>query len=282
MIEDKKTVRDYYKEHFSELSYSKKFHFATRMKNWFKTDEYNEFLATNEPDHNLLSILQNNNYSGVVFYEARKPFFEKYNGLYGLEATLFRVFHLLHEYSVDLREDFLSLYGGKEKLYALCDELRADDDAFFTLTTFLVNVIALTEELFPRNIDIYAEMLEKALSSTQDVMKVYLYTHIMLCESCFYHKNIDKHLDLYRQALENCDKIISDSFDEISFDMKFEFLVCARMINYNPAVKEQIRDEAAKNKDGYIRDPRKIARLNSVDGAEHRNVLYIMSGLDTL
>ena len=76
MIEDKKTVRDYYKEHFSELSYSKKFHFATRMKNWFKTDEYNEFLATNEPDHNLLSILQNNNYSGVVFYEARKPFFE--------------------------------------------------------------------------------------------------------------------------------------------------------------------------------------------------------------
>lgn len=281
MNNESMTVEEYYKKYFDELSSDKKYHFATRMKNWFKTSDYDEFLTQNEPSHDLLSILNNNDYSHVNFYEERKPYFEKYDGLYGLEATLFRVFHLLYEYDVDLREDFLNLYGDKEKLYKLCDELRSDDGAFFALTTYVINVVSLVEELFPRGIDVYQEMLEKSLSSTQDMMKIYLYTHIMLCESRFYHEEINKHVDLYRQAMKSCDKIISDSFDEVSLDMKFEFLVCSRMNDYMPSTREKIRYEALENKDGFIKDPRKAECLNTLNGAEHRNVLYIMSGLET-
>lgn len=274
------TVKKYYTFHFNELTPTKQFHFATRIKNWFKTDEFDGFLASHEPSHDLAALLANDNYSNVNFLEQRRPFFEKYHGLYALEATLFRILHLLLEYDVDLRDDFLELYGGREKLYSLCDELRADDAAFFTLTTFAVNVLALTEELFPRDVDIYAEMLEKTLASAQDVMSIYLYTHIMLCESRFYHEKISKHHELYRRALESCDNIIAASFDDISLDMKFEFLVCANMLGYEANTKERIRQEADANKNDFVRDPRKPERLNTFDGAEHRNVLYIMSGLD--
>lgn len=274
------TVKDYYIQHFFELTPAKQFHFATRMKNWFRTDAFDDFLKANEPSHDLADILANDDYSCANFYDARKPYFEKYKGLYALEATLFRVLHLLLEYDVDLREDFLALYGGREKLYSLCDALRADDDAFFALTSFAVNIIALTEELFPRSIDVYAEMLEKTLMRSQDVMSIYLYTHIMLCESRFYHKKEIGHRELYLRALENCDEIILSFFDEVTLDMKIEFLVCARMLGYDAKTKEAIREEADANKKDYVRDNRKPERLNTFDGAEHRNVLYIMSGLD--
>ena len=274
------TVKNYYISHFGELTPAKQFHFATRIKNWFQTNEFDEFLAAHEPNHNLGTILENDDYSRVNFYEVRNPYFEKYQGLYALEATLFRMLHLLLEYNVDLREDFLDLYGGKEKLYALCDNLRADDRAFFALTTFAVNVLALTEELFPRGIDVYAEMLEKTLASEQSAMSIYLYTHSMLCESLFYHKKELGHRDLYIRALESCDQIIENTFSDITLDMKFEFLVCAEMVGYEAKSKEKIREEAAINKKDFIRDARKPERLNTFDGSEHRNVLYIMSGLD--
>jgi hypothetical protein len=80
--------------------------------------------------------------------------------------------------------------------------------------------------------------------------------------------------------MESCDRIILENFDAISFDIKFEFLVCAEMVGYSAASKEKIRVEAEENKTDFIVDPRKSDRLNTLDGAEHRNVLYMMSGLD--
>ena len=139
--------------------------------------------------------------------------------------------------------------------------------------------MALTEELFPRGIDIYQEMTEKALASVQDKMSIYLYTHIILCESQFYRKAVG-HKELYMQALENCDRIIGDYFEDVSLDMKFEFLVCARMVGYEPKSRETIRLEANENKADYVIDPRQAERLTTFDDMEHRNVLYIMSGLD--
>ena len=60
----------------------------------------------------------------------------------------------------------------------------------------------------------------------------------------------------------------------------FEFLVCANMVGYEAKTTDQIRTEAKINKNDYIVDPRKPERLNMFDGSEHRNVLFIMSGLD--
>lgn len=274
------TVRDYYTAHFDELSAKKQFHFATRIKNWLKTNEFDDYLATHEPSHDLLAILANDDSSMVNYYEERKPYFEKYFGLYTMEATLSRILHLLQEYDVDLRDVFLEIYGGKDKLYALSDALRADDAAFFALSTFAVNVIALTEELFPRKIDVYAEMLEKTLRVEQSENVIYLYTHIMLCESRFYHQEIRDHQELYLRALKSCDEIIVKYYNDISLDMKFEFLVCSKMLDYSAKTIDSIRAEANRHKNEFVRDPRKPERLNTFDGSEHRNVLYVMSGLD--
>ena len=274
------TVREYYTTHFNELSAKKQFHFATRIKNWFKTDQFDHFLANHELNRNLASVLANDDFSRVNYYAERKEYFEKYAGLYATEATLFNVLHLLQEYNIDLRDEFLELYGGREKLYALADALRSDGAAFFTLSSFAVNVIALTEEFFPRQIDVYAEMLEKALNVEQNEKSIYLYTHILLCESRFYHREILQHQELYLRALNNCDRIIAEKYDDISLDIKFEFLVCTKMLNYHSENEDKIRIEAQNNKANFVRDPRKPDRLNTFDGAEHRNVLYIMSGLD--
>lgn len=274
------TVRDYYKAHFDELSKKKKFHLAVRMRNWFSDDSFDGFLNAEKPELSIAKILENDNYENVNYIEERRPYFEKYEGLYGLEAALVQTLMYLYEYNDDRREELLSAFGGVEKLYQLCDNLISDDAGFFTLTTFAVNVIALTEELFPRGNDVYKVMLEKALAVEQNEKSIYLYTHIVLCESKFYHAEIVNHKDLYLRAMESCDRIILENFDAISFDIKFEFLVCAEMVGYSAASKEKIRAEAEENKTDFVVDPRKPDRLNTLDGAEHRNVLYIMSGLD--
>ena len=274
------TVRDYYMAHFEELPEAKRYHFATRMVRWFHSEEFKAYLMEHEPSHDLAAVLENNDYSQVRFYKERKPYFEKYEGLFGLEATLFRVFNLLLDYGVDLREDFLKVYG-RERLYEMCDALRNDTEGFLVLTTYAVNVIALCEELFPRGIDVYGEMLEIALAAEQNKMSIYLYTHIMLCESRFYTKKVENHLELYRRAMMKIDEIIEREYDSISLDMKFESLVCAKMVGYTSELEGRIREEAKKNIDGYVHDPAAIERLNTLDGAEHRNVLYVMSGLDS-
>ena len=61
---------------------------------------------------------------------------------------------------------------------------------------------------------------------------------------------------------------------------KFEFLVCSKMLDYNAKIIDSIRAEANRYKNEFVRDPRKPKRLNTFDGSEHRNVLYVMSGLD--
>lgn len=273
------TVKNYYYEHFNELSEEKQLHFAQRMKRWADEDRFDTFLAEHEPSHDLAAVLANNDYTKVRFLEERQPFFEKYQGIFGLEAALFRVLNLRLEYGVDLRDELLGLYG-EEQLYALCDALRGDSQAFFVLTTWVVNVLALVEEFYPRGIDIYGEMLEKALAGEQNIMSIYLYTHILLCESMFYTRKDIGHLRQYQQAMENMDDIIERNYDGVSLDMKFEFLVCAKMLGYESRLRERIGAEAEANKDGFVHDLRVGASRNTLDGAEHRNVLYIMSGLD--
>ena len=54
-----------------------------------------------------------------------------------------------------------------------------------------------------------------------------------------------------------------------------------RMVGYEPKCREAIRIEAEDNKDGYIFDPRQAGRTDGLDKMEHRNVLYIMSELES-
>jgi hypothetical protein len=287
------SAKNYYYEHFSELTPEKQFHFATRMKNYFKTHDFDDFLANNKPSSDLSPIFQNNDYSRVNNYQARRPFFEKYAGLYGIEAALFRVHHLLKEYDTDIRDHFTSLYS-LDRLYSITDELLSDGAAIETLSTWAINTIYLTEELFPRSRNVVKELSEWTLMRDPDELDptlfVYLCTHIVLCESQFYTKNLNNSNNtvLLKKLLEESAGVIEKHIDTISLDAAVEFLVCCNMVGVQfPRQRDAIKaicDEYKKDNDyliNYRRDKTPGSYFHTLNGAEHINVLYIMSGLDS-
>ena len=286
------TVREYYYKHFSELNSDKQFHFATRIKNYFKTHDFDEYFKNNRPNSDVAKIISNNDYSRVSNLQLRKPFFEKYPDLYGVEAALFRVHHLLAEYGLDLRDKFLELYP-KKQLYNLSDNLIQDEEAFKILSTWAINAIYLTEELFPRGENVIKRMSEMALNldldSTNPTILSYLYTHIILCESDFYTKNLmnSENLELMKQLLKKCAEVINKNIDTMSLDACVEFLVCSNMVGVDyPDLRAKIAEictEFRKNSPyviNYRRDSTPGSYFHTLNGAEHINVLYIMSGLD--
>ena len=286
------SVRKYYFEHFNELSPEKKFHFAIRMKNFFKISDFDEYLTNNQPSKELKPIIENNNYSRVSNYEMRRPFFEKYAGIYGVEAALFRVHHLLKEYDTDVRNDFLKLYP-QEKLYKLADSLLGDKEALKVLSTWAINIIYLTEELFPRNSDAMRQLFDYAISlDSEDIdatTAVYFYTHLVLCESDYYKKDLNKskNIEQVKTVLSKCEKEVKDNIDTISLDAAIEFLVCVKMagMDYKETEKkiDDLCNKCFENYPyivNYRRDRNPNSRLYTLNGAEHINALYIMSGLD--
>lgn len=287
------TVKEYYFDHFSELSPEKQFHFATRMKNYLKTHHFDDYLEQNKPSTDLRAVIEDNNYSKVSKYELRKPLFEKYPGLYGIEATLFRIHHLLAEYGIDTRNEFKKNYP-LENLYQLSDRLLNDTDAIKILSSWAINTICLTEELFPRGRNVVKQLAEFANSldpqTTEATLFIYLCTHIIICESSFYKKDIKKsdNIVLFSQLLKKCSEVIKDNIDTISLDACIEFLVCCEMIGVRYDKERQliknICNEYLQDSPyliNYRRDNKKGSYFHTLNGAEHINALYIMSGLDS-
>lgn len=281
------SVREYYYQHFDELQPDKQFHFATRIKNYFHCDDFAEYFRHNMPSTDLKVILQNNDFSQVNKLAARQPYFLKYDHIFAIDAALFRINHLLNEYQIDLRSEFVKLVP-LEQLYALADALLADDGAILTLSTWAVNVICLTEILFPRGQNVIRTLAEKSLkfepqaSNADPLLAIYLYTHIILCDSNFYTRPVTE-LDLAHRMLNRCAEIIEQNFSQLILDVRIEFLVCANMSGTDyPDLRQRIATECYKNlaDNDYLIDRRRPKSYYTLNGAEHTNVLFIMSGLD--
>lgn len=280
------SVRDYYYQHFDELDSYDQFHFASRIKNYFKTHDFDDYFKQNVLDQDLAPIFANNDYSKVNNAAERKPYFDKYPNLYAIEAALFRVNHLLNEWGIDIRDQFLQ-YEPKASLYALCDALLADDGAIATLSTWAVNVICLTEYLFPRGKNVVKQLSEKALQLNfpNPLLAIYLYTHIIICDTIFYTRPVNPdNKELFVALLDRCAEIITQNFDDLILDVRIEFLVCANLVGKDyPELRQKIQAECAQilSSQPFITDPRRPKSRHTLSRAEHTNVLYIMSGLDT-
>lgn len=281
------SVRTYYYDHFNELTPDKKFHFATRMKNYFHCHDFADYFKNNMPSTDLKPLLENNDFSHVNNLSARRPYFLKYDQIYGIDLALFRTNHLLNEYQIDLRPQLLKLMP-LEYLYHLSDELMADDGAIVTLSTWAVNVICLIETLFPRHHNVVKSLAEKSLSFAQKfhdadpLLLIYLYTHIILCDSNFYTRPVTEQR-LAAEMLENCARIIDQNFDCLILDVRIEFLVCSNMVGVDyPKLRTRIAQECCQNlkTSPYLVDLRRPKSYHSLNGAEHTNTLFIMSGLD--
>ena len=286
------SVKEYYYEHFNDLSPDKQFHFATRMKNFFKTQDFDEYLKQNKPSTDIMGVLFNNDYSMATNLNVRKSFFEKYPEIYGMEAALFRVHHLLKEYDEDIRGELTDAYP-LEKLYDLSDNLFKDEEALRNLSSWAVNTICLTEELFPRNNNVTTKLAKWVLQSNFDALDAslttYLCTHIVICESEFYTKDLKKssRRDLMTEVLNKCASIIRKNIDTILLDPCIEYLVCRKMIDIPDTKLEKsintICKDCMRNSPyliDYRRDSTPKSYYHTLDGAEHVNALFIMSGLD--
>lgn len=270
-------VQKYYNDHFEQLTPEKKFHYATRIKN-------KSYLSSHKPTETIPNLLAKKDFSKVNFLDLRTPFFTKYPDLFALEATLVYINHLLNIYNDDRCQEFIKLFS-LQKLYQIIDNLENDDEAIIALSTYAINVISLTETLFPRQKTQLKNIAKKSLKYTgEPVLLAYLCTHIIICATDFYyHKIPEEDEDLYRKVLQKAVDLISANFSESSLDIKLEILVCAKLLQCEiPDFKAKTKAECQKIlvKNPYLVDSRRPARSNTLDGAEHRNILFIMSGLD--
>lgn len=222
-------ARETYTERFWELRDDKRFHFATRVKNHFGVNDFDDFFEEYFSDAELAELLSNNDYS-------------------------------------------------EEELFALCDALLEDKPAVSILSTYAIDTICLCENLFPRNIDVVQKLCEH-ISEINSPAAIYLVTHIIICDTNFYVRKIgEQHQEIFCKLLAQCEEYISKNFEGITLDIKLEFLVCAKMAGFETGLKEKIRQECEANMaEGYLQDPRHKHSLNTLNGAEHRNSLLMMS-----
>lgn len=300
------TVRAYYTKHFDELSQEAQLHFATRLKNWYRTDEFLDFFQNNEPTIDLSEIFHNKDYSTVDNLELCRPYFEKYPKLYGLSAALLQVDFFLNEYEKDLRPDLLALIH-KEELHALADELIADDITLATLTPYAISTICLVEILFPRSRNVFAELAAKLLHlKVTPPLITYLISLLIILDTDFYTRPLNpNNLPVYRPLVQHCKTLIETNLISIPLATKLAFLVACKIVNaaatpdanasngqpvswpnaptgFLPLVhKIHAECQASLLRNPYLIDQRSLVLQASLEDATELNTLFILSGLDS-
>ena len=180
------------------------------------------------------------------------------------------------------------------------EDIEKNKKAFAILSTYAVNFIYNLENYLkiektnvsfidPEN---YYKIVKNDYKGSLDKkynLKIYFLTHCILGESRFYNRKIKRFYDIYIKMIKQAEKIISENYFDISLDLKLEFLVCAKMLNYRTKLKEVIYSETQRSlssNGNYLIDIYNNAAFmknkNDFKSSEHRNILYLMSFGDSL
>lgn len=280
------TVYNNYLARLDELTPQKMFHFVNRLSNWTSNQEALAVLQRFAPDHSdtdsILSELltrQAIDDSTINLYDLRSPYFAKYSWLYGLELALFQIRHWLLEYGVDTRY-FLRDNANFTFWESGINQLQADGQACATLSTFAVNCIYLWHRLIKEDELIIFTADEPAYFNAEPVLALYFSTHCCIAETLFYSRAIpaDK-LALCRSLVSGIENLAKTHFDDLSLDVLLEKVIAEQLCGIESPLHEAIIARANSHFDpafGYITDPSKPDK-NDLNGAEHRNTLYIMA-----
>jgi len=295
-------IYQYYLSNLSLLGEDKTFHFASRMAAWTGDSKsydilkksYNYIVQPDKSIDEVISELVNTPQTGKRnAHELRQPFFDKYPQLYGTHSALFRVRHLECVYGIDAKQSLFNSVS-KNNLVKLEYALLNDSDAIKFLSTFAVNYIYLLERVINKDEDSFSIQRFYDLGKTYDTsnlqnlqLLIYLYTHCIIGESNFYTRKIAiKKLPIYHRMLSYLESIIDINFAKINLDNKLEFLVCARICNYESRLFDRVYNECENSispEGKFIIDVHnqnaQIERNNFVS-SEHRNVLFIMSNTE--
>ena len=303
-------VLTYYFTHADRLSAEKRFHLANRMVAWNGDARAKSLLEACKPvfvpepvtdetldasfDHAAAVAEQAK--PNIVAYDLRKPFFDRYPALMGLEAELFRLRHLRELYDIDAGDVFLRRHP-LPALRELEQALLADAAAMRALSTWAINYTYLLHRTVLQeegSIDVDALYALGGGYDTNDEeqlrLLIYLYTHCIIAESNFYARELPADtLPAYRRMLARLEELFGERLDKTSLDTKLEFLVCCRLAGYETNLAGPIHDECAQSlspEGTFIIDTHNVFRSNqlkkSFEASEHRNVLFIMSVLPRL
>ena len=295
------SIKQYYFDHIYLLPEDKRFHFTSRLAAWqgerqaYKLlEELRSFMVPSDSQADLTKML-----ADIIStppkgkrnaHELRQPFFQKYPLLWGAHAALFRVRHLQYVYNIDARSNLLRCIE-QEKLDQMADELISDRDALRILSTFAVNFLYLYKHILlgQKNFIRLQDFIDIGQGYDLDNKKqmqllIYLFTHCIIGETNFYTEDVPKsRIGYCREMLARIEKIILNDFHSINLDNKLEFLVCARICDYQTPLFEKIFDECAKSlsEEGkFLIDAHNLnaqADRETFEKSEHRNVLFIMS-----
>jgi hypothetical protein len=197
-------------------------------------------------------------------------------------------------YCINAREKVYELVDQNE-LRELADALLEDAEALCTLSTYAVNFLYLysrnlldDDELFDPQLFIEkVAPLYDLTNYSQVQLYIYLYTHCILGETLFYARPIPaRHRETYHAMIQELTDLMTERFEDINLDNKFEYLVCSKLVGVKSPLTRKIEDEAERSvsPDGqFLIDQHnnhpQVAKM-SFELSEHRNVLYILSHLE--
>lgn len=302
-----KAIKQYYDDNFNKLDFDAKFHYASRMYLWLEEKKYfkelinlrGQFIGNNYKEmKKLLKELKSSSNSDYVRQEdLRRKYLNKYKNLSSYNRLLSKNLFMKTIYNEDISDYVLELIK-KDKLVYLLKEVEKDRSAVAILSTYFVNYFYFLKFIFSQknynnkfvNPDFFFKIYKQEYnnkSKNEIELMVYLLTHVIICESDFYSKKINKkNKPILLEMIYKLEKLIKSKFGKISFDNKLEFLVCCKLLDYQSFLTGKIFDEIDSSAEGktYIEDIYNNNFNQSKNPfsrfTEHTNVLCIMASTD--
>ncbi len=217
----------------------------------------------------------------------RKAHYQKYPKLLKYGSLLFWWLMAREIYDEDVSTD-IELVAPKSEILRLYQTVLANNEAIKILSSGATNFFYLVGEYLKMKID--TKMLFD-LSETTKIKaggenikrEFYFLSHLIIGETCFYTKSSVSDTAVCIDSVRIMERIIRESYFKVSLDMKFEFLICCQILDFQSDLEKIIRGEADRSLSpigNFLVDTHnawihgfghKFAR------AEHRNVLYLMS-----
>lgn len=293
-------IQEYYLSRINELSETHAFHFLSRIFLWTGSEQAKAGLETYKVNYSLEALPRRmqeiqeryehvNAHATGRFAGMRQPIYQKYPKLLYYQAWLFHVLTARTVYGIDLSEEFFRLVD-TDVLIQYGEELMKDSRGFAVLSTNAVHYAYLVEQVV-KGQDVPVAVIDRILKHSEELneadpmevsLKIYLLTHMIIGETRYYAENI-KRPEIYVPLLAQIEALIEKNFEDISLDIKFEFLVCARLCGVAVDLEKRIEEEATQSLSSngmYLVDTlntRAKKEGPTINSREHANILYIMA-----
>lgn len=303
-----KCVEEYYNNRFNRLSYQESMHWATRMFLWTREDKYKKMALTVKKQYiGIDKSQQEAILSRVKLYKtpstgsiARNKLMEaKYPDLHALVLVLFRDLIASTVYSDDI-SDLVENTLNLDRLRQIRSELVRNSDDIFILSSYAINFLYLLTDFLNEDIEktidvlklanesrvYYQELVQTGEMSHKEavLLNTYFLTHVVICKSRFYAQKITD--EKYKEICKITEAIIRENYFDIPLDNKLEFLVAARLCDFDTDLSKIILGEAERSiswAGNFIAEPRTNSNndispeiSHTLNACEHRSVLYVM------